>query len=170
MEVECRGPQDLPRRVAGGKAGTMERVRIRVKRLNREIALPKQASNGASGMDLRASLEGPVTLFPGEIRRIPTGLCLAIPEGFEAQIRPRSGWAFQHGVGLLNSPGTIDADYRGEIGILLVNWGKAPVTVRPGDRIAQMVINRVWGADLVEVDALDDTPRGEGGFGHTGMS
>ncbi len=121
-------------------------------------------------MDIRASVEEPVVLHPGEIRLISTGLAVSIPRGYEAQIRPRSGLALKHGIGMANSPGTIDSDYRGEIGIVVINWGESPFTIRRGDRIAQMIITRVCQADIMEVDVLDATDRGEGGFGHSGVT
>jgi len=124
---------------------------------------------GASGMDLFASLEREVTLEPGERRLIPTGISVAIPEGFEGQIRPRSGLAVQKGIGIVNGPGTIDSDYRGEIGILLINFGKEAFTIRDGERIAQMVISQVFRATLEEREELPATPRQGGGFGHTGI-
>ena len=133
------------------------------------FSLPGYASEGASGMDIRACLEAPVTLDPGRIKLIPTGLALSIPSGYEVQIRPRSGLALKHGIGMVNGPGTIDSDYRGEIGIILINWGEAPFVVRMGDRIAQMVLSRVYRADFQNVEALDTTKRGEGGFGHSGV-
>lgn len=120
-------------------------------------------------MDIRACVDAPVTLNPGEIRLIPTGLALAIPPGYEAQVRPRSGLALTHGIGMVNSPGTIDADYRGEVGIILINWGKEPFVVSRGDRIAQIVISRVYRAEILEADDLDETHRGTGGFGHSGI-
>jgi dUTP pyrophosphatase len=120
-------------------------------------------------MDLFASLEKEITLEPGERKIIPTGIAVAIPEGFEGQIRPRSGLAIQKGIGMVNSPGTIDSDYRGEIGILLINFGKEPYTIRHGERIAQMVISPVHRAILEEVDDLPATQRQGGGFGHTGL-
>jgi len=126
-------------------------------------------TEGSSGMDLFASLEEEVTLVPGERRLIPTGISVAIPEGFEGQIRPRSGLAIQKGIGLVNGPGTIDSDYRGEVGILLINFGRDPVTIHNSERIAQMVIARVFRSILVEVDDLPPTQRQEGGFGHTGV-
>jgi dUTP pyrophosphatase len=119
-------------------------------------------------MDVRAAVESPVLLRPGEVKLIPTGLSIAIPLGFEAQIRPRSGLALHHGIGMVNSPGTIDSDYRGEIGIILMNWGKESFAISRGDRIAQIVFTKVCHASLTETDDLDKTPRGEGGFGHTG--
>jgi dUTP pyrophosphatase len=126
-------------------------------------------TGGSSGMDLYACLEREVILEPGERSLIPTGISVAIPEGFEGQIRPRSGLAFHHGIGLINAPGTIDSDYRGEIGILLINLGKEPFTIRDGDRIAQMVITEVHRAVLEVVDDLPGSQRQEGGFGHTGI-
>ena len=120
-------------------------------------------------MDIRACVEDPVTLDPGRIKLIPTGLALSIPLGYEVQIRPRSGLALKHGIGMVNGPGTIDSDYRGEIGIILINWGVAPFVVRMGDRIAQMVLSKVYRADFQSVEALDTTKRGEGGFGHSGV-
>jgi dUTP pyrophosphatase len=108
-------------------------------------------------------------LRPGDIKLIPTGLAVSVPSGYEAQIRPRSGLALHHGIGMVNSPGTIDSDYRGEIGIIMINWGTDPFVIKIGDRIAQMVFARVYRADLVEVTDLDTTSRGHGGFGHTGV-
>jgi len=148
----------------------MEEVKIRIKRLRKDpfLPLPQYMTHGSSGMDLFAFLEKGITLEPGERRLIPTGISVAIPEGFEGQIRPRSGLAIQHGIGVVNGPGTIDADYRGEIGVLLINFNKSPFPVRHGDRIAQMVISRVFRAIFEEVDELPPTGRQEGGFGHTG--
>lgn len=120
-------------------------------------------------MDIRADVKAPILLNPGEIKLIPTGFALSVPLGYEVQIRPRSGLALKHGVGLVNSPGTIDSDYRGEVGIIMTNWGPEPFAIKRGDRIAQMIISRVFQADLVETDDLDDTSRGQGGFGHTGI-
>jgi dUTP pyrophosphatase len=151
--------------------GTQERVTIYIKRLknDRSLPLPQYMTEGSSGMDLFASLEEEVTLQTGERKLIPTGISVAIPEGFEGQIRPRSGLAVQKGIGLVNGPGTIDSDYRGEVGVLLINFGKDPVTVRNGERIAQMVVSQVFHSTLVEVDDLPPTRRQEGGFGHTGV-
>jgi dUTP pyrophosphatase len=126
-------------------------------------------TDGSSGMDLFASLEGEVILEPGERRLIPTGISLAIPEGFEGQVRPRSGLAVQKGIGLVNGPGTIDADYRGEICVLLINFGKEPFKIRDRERIAQMVISPVFRAVLEEVEDLPQSQRQGGGFGHTGI-
>jgi dUTP pyrophosphatase len=120
-------------------------------------------------MDLCACLEGDtVVLEPGQWRLIPTGIAISLPEGYEAEVRPRSGLALKHGVTLLNAPGTVDADYRGEIGCIIINLGAEPFVVRDGDRIAQLVIHEVCRAELEEVDALPSSERGEGGFGHTG--
>ncbi|MDI6762995.1 MAG: dUTP diphosphatase [Thermodesulfobacteriota bacterium] len=149
----------------------MEQIKIYIKRLqkNHPISLPQYMTKGSSGMDLFASLEEEVILLPGERRLIPTGISVAIPEGFEGQVRPRSGLAIRKGIGLVNGPGTIDSDYRGEVGILLINFGKDPFAIRNGERIAQMVISRVFRSILVEVDDLPPTQRQEGGFGHTGI-
>ena len=150
----------------------MDTVSVKISRLenNDDIPLPSYESEGSSGLDLRASVKESVLLNPGEIKMIPTGIALSIPKGYEAQIRPRSGLALHHGIGMVNSPGTIDSDYRGEIAIILINWGKKPFTILRGDRIAQMVISEVQRADFIVVDNLDKTPRGSGGFGHTGIS
>ena len=134
----------------------------------RDLPLPRPESKAAAGVDLRAAVEEDVRLDAGERRLIPTGLRIALPEGFEAQIRPRSGLALRHGILVPNSPGTIDADYRGEIQVILMNAGDAPFVVARGDRIAQLVVATVQQPDWVEVEALDVTERGEGGFGHTG--
>jgi dUTP pyrophosphatase len=149
----------------------MERVKIRIKRLrkDRAVCLPKYMTDGASGMDLFACIEQDVTLDPGERQLIPTGISIAIPEGFEGQVRPRSGMAVRSGVGLVNSPGTIDSDYRGELGILLINLGRESITIRDGDRIAQLIISRVFRATWEEVEDLPPTARQDGGFGHTGL-
>ena len=149
----------------------MQEIRVKIKRLRRDrpLSLPKYMTDGSSGMDLFASLEEEVILEPGERRLIPTGICLAIPEGFEGQVRPRSGLAVQKGIGIVNGPGTIDADYRGEISVLLINFGKEAFTIREGERIAQMVISPVYRAVLEEVEDLPRTQRQGGGFGHTGL-
>lgn len=130
--------------------------------------LPQYATPLSAGLDLRANLEAPITLQPMERHLIPTGLRIALPEGYEAQVRPRSGLALKHGITLLNTPGTIDADYRGEIGVIMVNLSTEPFTIADGERIAQLVIARYEQAEWLETDALDETERGEGGFGHTG--
>jgi len=149
----------------------MGQVKVQIKRLreNGAIQMPRYMTEGSSGMDLFAYLETDMILEPGERRLVPTGISVAIPEGFEGQIRPRSGLAIQKGIGIVNGPGTIDADYRGEIGILLINLGKEDFRIRHGERIAQMVISPVVRAILEEVDDLSPTGRQGGGFGHTGM-
>ncbi|MGL4325965.1 MAG: dUTP diphosphatase [Tannerellaceae bacterium] len=131
-------------------------------------ALPEYATIHSAGMDIRANLEESITLKPLERRLIPTGLFIELPEGYEAQIRPRSGLAFKHGITVLNSPGTIDADYRGEIGVILVNLSTDEFVIHDGERICQMVIAQHAHIKWSEVEALTDTVRGEGGFGHTG--
>jgi dUTP pyrophosphatase len=149
----------------------MERVIVKVKRLNNnpDLPLPSYQSGDSSGLDLRAAVVKEVILRPGEIKLIPTGLSISLPKGYEAQVRARSGLALRYGLGLVNSPGTIDADYRGEIGVIAINWGKKPLTIRRGDRIAQIVINKAYRARVEEVDELDATKRGKGGFGHSGI-
>ena len=134
------------------------------------LPLPRQQTAGAAGLDLAAAIdaEAPVSIAPGDYAKIPTGLCIALPDGLEAQIRPRSGLAARHGVTVLNSPGTVDADYRGEVMVLLINHGKEPFVLRRGERIAQMVVAPVSTVVLVEVEALDATDRGDGGHGSTG--
>ena len=146
-------------------------MKIYLKRLRKTpcAPLPQYMTPGASGMDLFASLEKEIILEPGERKIIPTGIAVAIPEGYEGQVRPRSGLAIQKGIGLVNGPGTIDSDYRGEIGVLLINFGKEPYTIRHGERIAQMVISEVHRATLEEVNDLPATQRQGGGFGHTGF-
>ena len=146
-------------------------MKIYIKRLQKDhpVSLPQYMTEGSSGMDLFASLAQEVTLVPGERKLIPAGISVSIPEGFEGQIRPRSGLAIQKGIGIVNAPGTIDADYRGEVGVLLINFGKEPFTIRNGDRIAQMVISPVTRVTLEEVDDLPPTRRQGGGFGHTGI-
>ena len=133
------------------------------------VPLPEYATAGAAGLDLRAALERAVTIAPGARVLIATGLCAAIEAGYEGQVRPRSGLALRHGIGIVNSPGTIDSDYRGEIGAVLVNHGSEPFVVEPLARIAQLVIAPVAQARVVEVDELDDTERGAGGYGSTGV-
>lgn len=134
------------------------------------LDLPTYATPNSAGMDLRAALSEPVVLQPGERRLIPTGLKIAVPVGFEAQVRPRSGFAIKNGVTMLNSPGTIDADYRGEVMVIAINHGSEPVRFNHGDRIAQLVVAPVTQVTVREVVDLDDTDRGEGGFGSTGIS
>lgn len=143
---------------------------IRIKRLSSLARLPDYATDGASGMDVHAAIESPVVISSREIKMIPLGFAMSIPVGWEAQVRPRSGLASRHGVSLPNTPGTIDADYRGELKVPLINHGPEPFTVEPGMRIAQMVICPVSRCRVIEVDTLDDTDRGEGGFGSTGTA
>ena len=133
-----------------------------------DLPLPAYETKHAAGMDLRAAISEPVVLAPRERRLLPTGIRIALPPGTEAQVRPRSGLADKHGISMVNAPGTIDADYRGEIKVVLINHGPEPFTVRRGDRIAQLVIAPVLRAELHQVDALEETSRGTGGFGHTG--
>ena len=135
---------------------------------NSHHPLPEYATTGSSGMDIRAFLTSPITMAPMDRVLIPTGLFLALPENWEAQIRPRSGLAIKQGLTCLNTPGTIDADYRGELKVILINLSKEPQVLSHGDRIAQMVISSVDKANLILVDEINSTQRGEGGFGHTG--
>ncbi len=146
-------------------------IEIRVQRIpgNEDLPLPTKMSAEASGYDLHAAVHESVTLMPGHRALIPTGLKIELPKGYEAQIRPRSGLALKHGLTLLNSPGTIDSDYRGEIAVILVNFGQEPVTINRGDRIAQMVIQQVIDASWRVVEELGATERGSGGFGHSGV-
>lgn len=146
---------------------------IKIKRLraqqDHDIALPQYMTSQCSGMDICAAIETPYTIGPGEIFMVPTGFAMAIPAGFEVQIRPRSGLAAKHGIGLINSPGTIDADYRGEIMIPLINLSKKPFNLHRGDRIAQMIVQKVYQAKFNLVETLEETDRNTGGFGHTGI-
>lgn len=130
--------------------------------------MPSRASDGSAGYDLRAAVDGPVEIAPGERRLVPTGIAVELPRGWEGQVRPRSGLALRHGVTVLNAPGTIDSDYRGEIGVLLVHLGREPYVLRRGDRIAQLVLAPVAEAEWEEVDELGSTERSGGGFGSTG--
>ena len=143
-------------------------TKVLIKRLSKEVSLPKYETSGSSGMDLAANVETDINIKPGMTAVIPTGLALAIPKGFEVQIRPRSGLAPKKHIGVLNTPGTIDADYRGEIKVILINLGKENFIVEKGLRIAQMVLCPVTQAQLEEVDDLNKTIRGTGGFGSTG--
>lgn len=146
----------------------MNRLRIPVQILRTNAVVPRYMTEHAAGMDLHAALEAAVVLSPGERTLIPTGLALAIPPGFEGQVRPRSGLALKQGVTLVNAPGTIDADYRGEIGVIVINHGQEPVTITPGERIAQLVIAAVCSAEFDTVGELPSSERSSGGFGHTG--
>ena len=143
-------------------------TKILIKRLSKEVSLPKYETNGSSGMDLAADIDANINIDPGKTAIIPTGLALSIPKGFEVQIRPRSGLAAKQKISVLNTPGTIDADYRGEIKVILINLGPEPFKVEKGLRIAQMVVCPIVQAQLKEVDDLKQTERGEGGFGSTG--
>jgi dUTP pyrophosphatase len=146
-------------------------MKARIRRLPaaRDLPLPTQASPGSAGLDLRAAVDGELVLRPGERLLVPTGIVLEIPSGWEGQVRPRSGLALRHGLALVNAPGTIDSDYRGEVGVLLINLGAEPFTLRRGDRIAQLVIARVESVEWEEAEALEGSDRGEGGFGSTGV-
>ena len=135
-----------------------------------DLPLPAYESAGAAGMDLRAAVEEPLVLQPGERAATPTGIAMALPDGYEGQVRPRSGFALREGVTTLNTPGTIDCDYRGEVKVILINHGASPVTIRRGDRIAQLIISPVVQAEWAEVRDLDQTVRGAGGFGSTGAA
>lgn len=153
----------------GMESPTVKILRVRPE-MDGDLPFPRYMTPGASGMDICAAVEFDLVLAPGEIRLIPTGFAIALPPGHEAQIRPRSGIAAAHGIGIINAPGTIDADYRGEIMIALINHGKRDFTVHRGDRIAQMIIQPVCRAKIEAVTRLDDTSRNAGGFGHTGVS
>ena len=143
---------------------------IKIKVVNTGLQqLPAYATLQSAGMDLRANLDAPVMLKPMQRQLVPTGLHIALPVGFEAQIRPRSGLALKHGITVLNTPGTIDADYRGEVMVLLINFSQEDFVINDGERIAQMIIARHETGEFVEVDELDETERGEGGYGHTGV-
>lgn len=148
---------------------TAEGIAVKIRRLpgNDDLPLPRYMTGQAAGMDLVAAIASEASLPPGERLLIPAGIALALPEGYEAQIRPRSGLALKHGVTLVNTPGTIDADYRGEIGVLLINHGRETFVVRRGDRIAQMVVQRVCRVAWLLTETLAETARGDGGFGHT---
>ena len=144
---------------------------MNVKIVNRSgFDLPAYETAGSAGMDVRAALENPVTLQPGDRALIPTGLRIQLPEGYECQVRPRSGLALKKGMTVLNTPGTVDADYRGEIGIILINLSREPFEIVPGERIAQLVINQYTRIQWEPVERLDETERGDGGFGHTGTN
>jgi len=149
----------------------MEKIKLKITRLrnNQDLPLPSYATDGSAGMDIYADVENDVVIKPGEIALIPTGIAIELPPGYEAQIRPRSGLAINHGITLLNTPGTIDSDYRGEIKIILINLGKKEFVVKRGDRIAQMIISKYAKVEWEEVKELNTTQRGAGGFGHTGI-
>lgn len=143
---------------------------MKVKVINKSnFTLPEYKTKGAAGVDLKANIEEEIVLKPLERKLIPTGLYVEIPEGYEGQVRPRSGLAIKHGVTVLNAPGTIDSDYRGEICVILINFGNEDFVINPGDRIAQFVLNKYECIDFELIDKLSDTERGKGGFGHTGV-
>ena len=148
----------------------MERINVSIKRLahGADIPLPQYMTPHAAGMDLFAAVNAETVIKPGERKLIPTGISIALPPGFEAQVRPRSGLAINHGISVLNAPGTIDADYRGEIKVILANFGDEPFHIKRGDRIAQMIIHSVVQGEWVAVDELPQSERNDGGFGHTG--
>ena len=147
------------------KKSIMNKIRI----VSRSGYMPEYATEGSAGADLRAYIEEPVTLLPGERRLIPTGLFVELPPGIEAQVRARSGLSVKHGIGLVNGVGTVDSEYRGEWNVPLINWGSEPYTIHNGDRIAQVVFSSYIQASFDPVEKIDETARGEGGFGHTGM-
>ncbi|MDP2806947.1 MAG: dUTP diphosphatase [bacterium] len=147
----------------------MKSIKLKITKLNSLALTPAYATKHAAGMDLCAAVEKPVLIQPREIKLVLTGLALEIPKGYEGQVRPRSGLALKHGISIVNAPGTIDADYRGEVGVILVNLGTKTFTINPGDRIAQLIISPVVQAKVVVVQTLEKTKRGSGGFGHTGV-
>jgi dUTP pyrophosphatase len=149
----------------------MKNINLLIKRISEEFSdvdLPHYSTEGSSGMDIRAAIQNPVTIHAGKVALVPTNLSVEIPHGYEIQVRPRSGLAAKHGIGVLNSPGTIDSDYRGEIKIILFNFGESDFIINRGDRIAQLVLAEVIIADVVESENLNNSERGQGGFGHTG--
>jgi dUTP pyrophosphatase len=148
-----------------------QEIEIKFKRLRKElnhIPLPSYATRGSAGLDIYVAIEKPITLPQGAIEMVPTNISVEIPEGYEIQVRPRSGLAAKYGIGILNSPGTIDSDYRGEIKIIIINFGKEDFVIQPAERIAQLVVSKLYTAKFIETNELNNTPRGEGGFGHTG--
>lgn len=146
-------------------------MKLLIKKLDnaKDLPLPKYMSKGAAGMDIFANVENETVVDPGTIKLIPTGISMSLPNGYEAQIRPRSGLALKYGISMVNTPGTIDSDYRGEINVILINFGNKPFIINRGDRIAQIVINKIELPEIIEVEELDITERGEGGFGSTGL-
>ena len=149
----------------------MENIQLKIKRISekyKDISLPNYATKGSAGMDIRAAIDDELVLNSGEIKLVPTNLIFEIPEGFEIQVRPRSGLALKHGIGLLNSPGTIDSDYRGEVGIIMYNISKDSFVIKRGDRIAQIILKQFYKAEILEVENISESQRGDGGFGHTG--
>jgi dUTP pyrophosphatase len=149
-----------------------EQIQIKIKRVEKQfndIPLPSYSTKGSSGMDIRAAVKEELFIEPGQITLIPTNLSVEIPIGYEIQVRPRSGLAAKYGIGVLNSPGTIDSDYRGEVKIILINFGKGKFKISRGDRIAQIVVSKVYIGNIIESDDLNSSSRGSGGFGHTGQ-
>jgi len=148
----------------------VKRVKILLKKKEdcQDLPVPRYATSGSSGMDLYADVNEEVSLLPGDIKLISAGIYISIPEGYEAEVRPRSGLALKHGISLVNTPGTIDSDYRGLVNLIMINHGKEPFAIHRGDRVAQMVIKEVARADIEVTEGLDDTVRSHGGFGHTG--
>jgi len=144
------------------------KILLRKKEGCEDLPVPRYATPGSSGVDLYADVDGEVILLPGDIKLISAGIYISIPAGYEAEVRPRSGLALKHGIGLVNSPGTIDSDYRGLVNLIMINHGKQPFTIRRADRVAQMIIKEVVRADIEVTESLDDTVRSHGGFGHTG--
>jgi len=150
-----------------------DEIKIKVKRLTEDftdVALPYYATSGSAGMDIRAAVKEDVIIEPGKVELVSTNISVEIPLGFEIQVRPRSGLAAKHSIGVLNSPGTIDSDYRGEVKIILINFGKEDFKISRGDRIAQLIVSKVYNAKMVEVKDLNLSKRGDGGFGHTGKN
>lgn len=145
----------------------MKKIQVKVVR-EKSVELPKYETEGSAGMDVRANIKEPITLKSLERILVPTGLKVAIPEGYEIQVRPRSGLAIKHGITMLNTPGTVDSDYRGELKVIVVNLSNETYTIEPNERIGQFVLNKIEQIEFVEVEELDSTERGEGGFGHTG--
>jgi dUTP pyrophosphatase len=146
----------------------VKKIRVYLEKINKDVLVPRYMSKNASGLDLYAAIPKKIILKPLDRKLISTGIRISIPHGYEVQVRPRSGLAWEHGIGVLNSPGTIDSDYRGEVKVILINLSNYPFAVRPNDRIAQMVLGKVRQADLKIVKRLETTERGAGGFGHTG--
>jgi dUTP pyrophosphatase len=149
----------------------MNKIELKIKRVSNDfndIPLPHYATEGSAGMDIRAAVETEIVIKSGEVKLIPTNLKMEIPAGYEIQVRPRSGLALKHGIGLLNSPGTIDSDYRGEVGIIMNNFSDKDFVIKRGDRIAQLVLTKYYSAKIIETNKLSESKRGEGGFGHTG--
>ena len=149
----------------------MKKIKIRIKRKGtaKDLPVPSYATSGSSGVDLYADVDKEEVIAPGEIRLVSVGIYIEIPDGYEAVVRPRSGLAIKHGISLVNTPGTIDSDYRGLVNIIVINHGKEAFTVKRGQRLAQMVFQEITRADFVEVEELDETQRAHGGFGHTGV-